>query len=122
MSRGDSAASDFARRAGKRARRLGRTQVLIPGEGGLIVFQHLMQGDGAELVGEEPIRARMELGNGLPEGCHGAQGKPALRRHAVIDVGLVEAAHDKRPFDSGACPAETESAVRSIRYRHDLKI
>ena len=57
---------------------------------------------------EEAIRPAMKVGDDLREPRHGGQRQAPLLRHAVIELRLIEPAHDECPFVRLALRPEDE--------------
>ena len=71
---------------------------------------------------EIAVRAAMKGGNDLCETRQGGQRKSSLFCHVVIELGLIEAAHDKCPLHDVAFAAKTKLAIGTLCYRDDFEI
>src|SRR6516162_1902109 len=102
--------------------RIARKLSLSCGENCRVVVDHRAESLDGVPWRETAIRAAMKGSNDLCQTRHGEQRKPSLFRHVVIELGLIEAAHDKRPLHHVAFAAKTKLAIGTLCYRDDFEI
>src|SRR5262249_27592641 len=102
--------------------RLATQGVVVRSERRRVVLGHRTEHFDGGPWRESAVRAAMKGGNNLSQTRHRGQRKSPLFRHAIIELGLIEAPHDKRPFHRLATAVEMQFSMRISGYRNDFEI
>src|SRR6476659_7049819 len=96
--------------------------VLSRGEGSRIVLEHRAKRLHGRLWCEISVRASVKGCNDLRQMWHGGQLEASFLGPAVIELGLVEAAHHQHPLHGIALSAEMKFALVILSDGNDLEI
>ncbi len=101
---------------------IGGTGVLLAGKCRLVVLEHREQRRHACLRREEAIRPAMKVGDHLCKLRHDRERQAPLLRHAVVELRLVEPAHDECPLNGVALASKAKSTAFADNYRNHIEI